>query len=330
MAAITLTDKVRFYESVFGSGRMARNCKNFDVRCPICAPKDPSKKKLAIHTADDRVHCWVCGYKAFTLAPLVRKYGSLEQLAEYRDRFMPDTGESSRRCIQVWIDNGVAQPPKLALPKDFRLLATTSIRDPDVLAVRKYLINDRRVSEDDLWYYKLGYSDDPRWKRRVIVPSFDKDGELNHFVARAIDKFKKPKYDAPEHETRDLIFNEVNIDWTKQLVLCEGSFDLMKCGENAVPLLGSDLNEQSALFNAIVAHGTPIALALDADMRLKKTPRVARKLAEYNIDVVIVQVLTDPGDMSKREFKAALAAAQPFDWTQTFLDRLENAARLRL
>lgn len=328
MATVTLTEKIKFYESVFGPGRLARNCRNFDVRCPICAPKDPNKKKLAILIEDDRCHCWVCGYKAFTLAPLIRKYGSHEQLVEYRDRFMPVSAAGSR-CVQVWLGDA-KEPEKLRLPKDFRLLVTSSVRDPDLLAIKRYLLLDRKLTEDDLWFFKIGYSNQTKWFRRAIVPSFDKDGELNHYVGRAIDKHRKPKYETPEGDRHHVIFNELNIDWTKQLVLCEGVFDLIRCGDNAVPLLGSDLNEESALFNAIVANNTPVALALDADMKLRKTPRIAQKLMEYNVDVVIVPVPTDPGDMSKKEFRDALKAAQPFDWQQTFFDRLEHAARISL
>jgi len=306
---------------------MARNCKNFDVRCPICAPRDPSKKKLAIHTEDDRVHCWVCGYKAFTLAPLIRKFGTQEQLNEYR-RFMPGAfGSSGSRCVQLWITDD--EPKKLELPKDFKLLAVYEGRDPDVLAIRRYLIS-RDISDDDVWYYKLGCSDDPMWRRRVIVPSFNKDGELNHYVGRTVDKFKRPKYETPVGERSHVIFNELNVDWGRRLVICEGSFDMMKCGDNVVPLLGSDLNEASALFSSILVHGTPIALALDADMRLSKTPRIAKKLMEYDIDVVLVDVPSDPGDMSKREFRSALAAAKPYAWEESFLAKLDRAARVAL
>lgn len=328
--AVSLTEKVKFYESVFGAGRMARNCKNFDVRCPICAPRDPSKKKLAIHVEDDKCHCWVCGYKSFTLAPLIRKYGTRDQLVEYRDRFMPESESSYRsRCVQVWLGEG-KEPEKLKLPKDFKLLATASNRDPDIKAIKNYLLIDRKLTEDDLWYFKIGYSNYPKWIRRAIIPSFDKNGELNHYIGRTIDKYKKPKYEAPEGERRQVIFNEINIDWSKRLVICEGSFDLIKCGDNAVPLLGSDLNEQSALFNAIIANNTPIYLALDADMRYTKAPRVAQKLLDYNVDVLMVTVPTDPGDMTKAEFKAALKSAQPFDWHQSFLDKLQNATRMSL
>ena len=162
------------------------------------------------------------------------------------------------------------------------------------------------------------------------MPSFDSQGELNFFVGRAIDARRRPKYDNPNMVRNPIIFNEINIDWSRRLVLCEGPFDLMKCGDNAVPLLGSDLNEEGALFNSIIARGTPIALALDADMRVTKTPRNAKKLMDYDVDVVIVTVPNDPGEMTKREFKAVLEAAQPFDWNQAFRDRLERAAKIKL
>ena len=329
--AVTLTDKVRFYESVFGSGRMARNCRNFDVRCPVClekGPVPPDKKKLAILTEDDRCHCWVCGYKSRTLAPLIRKYGTHSQLQEYVQRFMP-AGTSTWHPRCMIITGEAPPPPPIQLPKDFKLFAASRSRDPDVAAMRRYLVQ-RGLSDDDLWFYKLGYSNEPMWHRRVIMPSFDKDGALNHFVGRTIDKGRKPKYESPEGDRRQVIFNEINIDWSRQLVVCEGAFDLVKCGDNAVPLLGSDLNEESALFNAIVAHGTPVALALDADMRLTKMPRVAQKLADYNIDVVLVEVTTDPGDMTQQQFKAAKKAARPFDWNLTFFDKLAHAAHVRL
>lgn len=327
---VTLTEKVKFYEKVFGAGRMARNSRNFDVWCPICAPKDHSKKKLAILVEDDRCHCWVCGYKSRTLAPLIRKYGTASELVEYRDRFMSETTSAYRsRCVQMWGTDEEQTKPPLKLPSDFELVTTSNSNHPDMLAIRRYLLT-RNVSEDDMWYYKLGWSNDPMCRRRVVMPSFDKDGELNHYVGRTVDKKTRPKYDAPEGDRHQVIFNEINIDWNKQLVLCEGMFDLMKCGDNAVPLLGSDINEESALFNAILANGTPIALALDADMRLTKSPRIARKLVDYNVDVVMVDVPEDPGAATKKEFKAALKVAQPFDWNRTFFDRLANASMIRL
>lgn len=325
---ITLSDKVRFIESVFGKGRISRDCRNFDVRCPVCASTDRSKLKLSILTEDDRCHCWVCGYRARTLWNLVSRFGTRDQLLEYRDRFLPEGDDRRSRCVSLFVDETKARP-KLALPKDFRLLATSRSSDPDVMAIRKYLV-ERHVSERDTWYFRLGHSDEPMWRRRVIMPSFDASGELNYFVGRAVDRFRKPKYENPPTFVPPFIFNEMNLDWTRQVVLCEGPFDLMKCGDNAVPLLGSDLNVQSALFGSIVANKTPVALALDADMRLTKGPRIAQRLYDYDIDVTIVTVPDDPGSMSKQAFRDALTAARPFDWRQVFQDRLEKASRVAL
>jgi len=326
---ITISDKVRFIESCFGSGKLARNGKNFDVRCPICAPKDHSKKKLAILIEDDRCHCWSCGYKAHTLAPLLKKYSTRDKLLEYVEKFMPAQEGPRRRCLIIDV---MEEKPKLALPKDFKLLATASLRDPDVLAMRRYLMEPmprgRGLTERDLWYFKLGYSDDPRWKRRVIMPSFNGEGELNYFVGRAIDKFKQ-RYDNPDEDKLPIIFNELNIDWTRELVLCEGPFDLVKCPDNSVPLLGSDLNEESTLFNAIVAHNTPIVIALDDDMRYTKVPVLARKLVDYDVPVRIVRLPkdADPGSLTKAQMKQLIASAPSFSWFESFRDKLDFVSR---
>lgn len=316
---VSLTDKIKFYESIFGRGRISSNGVNFDVRCPICSPLDASKKKLAIRTSDDANHCWVCGWKARSLAPLLRKYGTQEHLNAYREL----TGRGSRTDL---VTASVEMTKKIELPKDFRLLTLANDMDPDVKAAWRYVYS-RGLSDKDAWYFKFGISEEHRWKRRVIMPSFDSSGNLNYFAARAIDKDKKPKYDNPDVDKNPVVFNEINIDWFKRLVLCEGPFDLVKCPENSTALLGSDLDERHEIFNKILLHNTPVALALDGDMWYKKTPKIVKKLQEYNVDVVVVDVRPwgDPGSMSKSEFEKALSEATIFDWNDRFSNKLEKA-----
>lgn len=326
----SLSEKCKFYESVFGKGHLAANGKNFGVRCPIptChSHKDSSKRKLVIRVEDDVNHCWSCGWKAHTLAPLIKKYGTQAQLNRYRDEFMPEDVRARLRYIDV--DN---DKKPLELPKDFRLLTLASLSDPDVLAAWTYL-KKRNVTRRDAWYFKLGVSGEHRWRRRVIMPSFDWEGKLNFYVGRSVDEWdKRPKYDNPEDDKLSIVFNEINIDWKRRLVICEGPFDLMKCGENAVPLLGSDLNEESRLFSQIIANCTPIALALDGDMWATKAPRIAKKLQEYAVDVALVDVREwgDPGKMTKQQFKAAVEAAKEPTWSSSFFDRLSRATNVPL
>jgi hypothetical protein len=320
VAVFSISDKLLFIESVFGKGRLAGNGKNFDVRCPICAPSDVTKKKLAIKTDDDRCHCWVCGFKARNLVPLIRKYGTPGQLAKYKEVLGIADGGTGELVTGEKVEE-----QRLELPKDFCLLPLANPNDPDVKATWRYLFG-RGLTEKDAWYFKFGISNEPRWKRRVIMPSFNFKGELNYFTARAIDKDRRPKYDNPEVDKNPVIFNEINIDWTKRLALVEGPFDLVKCPDNTTALLGSDLDERHELFNRILLNNTPVALALDGDMWDRKTPKIAKKLQEYDVDVQIVDVRPwgDPGSMSRAEFEIALKEARYLDWNDNFLIKLNR------
>lgn len=324
VGVFSLSDKIAFFEDVFGKGRISSNGINFDVRCPICAPSDPTKKKLSIRTDDDRLHCWVCGFRARSLAPLLRKYGTQSQQAKYREMFGgPDSSSGL-------VTGEVEEQYRLELPGDFCLLPLASVTDPDVKAAWRYIIG-RGLSERDAWYWKMGVSNDPKWRRRIIMPSFDAAGKLNYFVARAIDKDRKPKYDNPPVDHREVIFNEINIDWTKPLVLVEGPFDMTKCPDNTTALLGSDLSEQHQLFNKVLISEVPVYLAMDGDMWDTKMPRVYKKLVEYNVDVKVVDVRPwgDPGSMSKAEFLSAMEDSKRLTWEDDFSRRLRKASQLR-
>lgn len=316
---ITITALVEFIESVFGKGHLSRNL-NFDVRCPICNPSDFSKKKLSILLPSCKSHCWVCGFRSRSLAPLIKKYGTQTHLEKYAAIF----GEINNNHIVT----GEHQTKKqLELPKDFSLITLANDSNPDVRAAKRYL-NSRGITERDCWYFKLGISFEPRWHRRIILPSFDAVGRLNFFTARSIDKDKKPKYDSPEVDKNPIIFNDLNVDWKKRLTLVEGPFDLIKCPDNSTAILGSDLDERHELFNKILLNDTPVALALDGDMWNTKMPKIVKKFEAYNIDIVVVDVRPwgDPGSMSKAEFEKTLSEARHLTWNDMLMDKISRAA----
>jgi len=320
VAIRSVSDSINFFESIFGKGRISSNGINFDVRCPVCAPTDLTKKKLSIRTDTSANHCWVCGWKARTIIPLIRKFGTQTHLSIFKELF------GFAGDISQLITGQKEEISKVELPKDFKLITLANEMDPDVKAAWRYIYS-RGLNERDAWYFKLGVSDEPRWKRRIIMPSFDESGSLNYFIARAIDKDKKPKYDNPDVDKNPIVFNEINIDWKKRLVLVEGAFDLVKCPDNSTAILGSDLDERHEIFNKILLYNTPIALALDGDMWNKKTPKIVKKLQEYDVDVVVVDVRPwgDPGSMNKSEFNSALSEARPLSWNDLFINKLSKA-----
>lgn len=320
MAVVSSSEKIAFIRSLFGQVYIGRDGKNVAIKCPACVVRNASKatstkKKLIIRLDDDAAHCWVCGWSSRSLAPLIVKFCDRRYLEEYKEKF----GFSGH----VGVSDDSHQSHVVELPKDFKLLSLASNFDPDVKAVRRYL-ESRNIDNHDLWYYRIGVSDEPRWRRRVLIPSFSSSGKLNYFVGRATAKTVVPKYDNVDIPKTEIVFNEMNVTWNKRLVVCEGPFDAFKCGDNATCLLGSELNEGHVLFDRIIENLTPVVLSLDSDMK-DKTDRIARKLSEYDVDVKIVDLMGnhDPGSMTKSQFKEALESSHSWSWNSSFKDRLQ-------
>ena len=182
-------------------------------------------------------------------------------------------------------------------------------RDPDVRDTISYA-QSRGISLKDMWMFKIGSCSSGRFNRRLVVPSFDQTGMLNYFVARSIDK-KWPKYINAKYPKRNLIFNEIYLDWKKPIVLVEGAFDLFKAGNNATCILGSSINEKYVLFQKIIQNKCSVVLALDPDAK-SKTMKIAEKFHEYGIEVKIVDCsgFEDVGEMTKKEFRLRKLSAR--------------------
>jgi len=102
--------------------------------------------------------------------------------------------------------------------------------------------------------------------------------------------------------SRDIVFNHLYLDFDEDLTIVEGVFDAI-IGPNAVPILGSTLNEDSALFQEIVTNDTPVYIALDRDAK-KKENRLIEKFLEYGIEIYKINTTAydDVGAMPKANF----------------------------
>ena len=152
----------------------------------------------------------------------------------------------------------------------------------------------------DVLRWKIGYTTEGNFRNRIIVPSFNENGDLNYFIARTYmndyRRYMNPRV------SRNIIFNELYVDFEEEVTIVEGIFDAMKT-QNAVPILGSTIRETSKLFRKIVAHDTPVLLALDPDASLK-TRYIKNLFLKYGIEVREMKYedeTRDIGDMSKEE-----------------------------
>jgi len=304
----TISGKMSFIKKCFGSTSVARDGVNIAVSCPSCDPEG-RKKKLSINMDTWQYHCWVCGIKGKSIGGLIRSHLSRDLFLEYQSRF-PDQKISENLPSQNISES------KLVIPDDFVLFCdaiSSGLRDPDILAAIRYA-RSRGLNERDFWLYKIGSCKRGRYRRRVIVPSFDKEGELNYFVARSIDD-SRFKYLNSKVEKKNIIFNEINIDWSKEVTIVEGAFDMFKTGFNSTCLLGSSFGEDYLLFKRIISNRTPVLLALDPDATAKRE-RYARILSRYGCVVRTLDLPEgkDAGDLTKEEFKNLKKAAQ--DWSR--------------
>ena len=285
------TRKLKLLKKTLGSHY--NSGKEFLFFCPKCKHH---KRKLSVNLDADKFKCWICDYSGKTIRRLMRAHADYRTLAEW-DELTNHTDISS-------FDNLFAEKEELKLsvvelPQEFKSLVT---KHPPLcsLPVRKYL-SERGLSKGDINKWKIGYCITGQYSGRVIIPSFSDQGELNYFVARSYNDDWKKYMNPPV--SRNIIFNDLMIDWQKDITLVEGAFDAIKAGQNAIPLLGSQLKEDSVLFQKIVKHNRRVYLALDPDAE-KKSARLIKKMLTYGVELYKVEIkpYSDVGEMSRDEF----------------------------
>jgi DNA primase len=296
-------EAIKILNEVIGPHR--RTSKNeLYFRCPACNHR---KHKLAINLDKNAFHCWICDYRSRNIRRLVRRFGSYSQLQKW-------DGISDRADIERFADlfmEPVCEEvkTKIELPEEFVSLTNRQVPATGIYAYR--YLQGRRISKDDILKWKIGFCFSGEYRNRIIVPSFDEDGDCNYFVARTYNgdnyKYKNPK------ASKDIIFNELFIDWNDDLILVEGIFDALVAG-NAVPILGSTLRAGSKLLRKIVRNDTPVYVALDPDAA-EKERRIIQMLLKYDIELYKIDVsgYEDVGAMPKNIFNQRKQQANYID-----------------
>jgi len=301
MQQVTSTEKIRFLRGVFKDIAVSRDGNDVAVSCPNCKQKD--KKKLSISIDTWKFHCWVCGVKGTNLKTLFRQFHSPEVAIAFAQKFGFKDEFSTNQI----------EEEKVELPENLRhVVEIKESKNPDHRICYKYLLK-RGLTERDMWFWKICVSDEAKFSRRVIIPSFDADGDLNYFVSRSVDDNTRPRYLNAKANKTEIIFSDLMVDWSQPITLVEGAFDAIKIGQNAIPILGSYLPVKSALFSKIVANNSTVLLALDPDV-IDKTHRISADLYSFGISVYHVDVsgFKDVGEMPSNVVHERIKAARPW------------------
>jgi DNA primase len=287
------TEKLKIIKDVLGYCH-----KSGDEYLFYCKKCGHDKRKLSVNITKNVFKCWICDYKGNNLSRIIKRYGNFLQRQEW-EKFV-ETVDLSLSLEELFSNKIEDEQEQVAikLPTQFIPLSSTNL-PLSSLQARKYL-SSRGITKRDILRWKIGYCKDGEYKDRVIIPSFNQDGKVNYFVARSYGK-AWPPYKNP-NVSKDIVFNELYVDFKNDLVLVEGIFDAIKA-ENAVPILGSSLREDSKLFQEIVKWDTTIYVALDPDAE-KKAMKLIKSLLLYGVEVYKINVTgyKDVGEMSKEEF----------------------------
>jgi DNA primase len=282
--------------------------------CPKCSHH---KKKLSINIEKDKFKCWICEYSGSTVYRLVRRIGTFKHQQEWAEFIEGlDLSSFDKQVIEGLSDVGAKVEVNQHTPLPAEFISLTSRNLPSSAAPALKFLTRRGLSMEDILKWKVGYCSTGQYIDRVIFPSFDQNGVVNYFVARTYNNSWK-KYTNPPAK-KNLVFNELYVDWEEDLSLVEGIFDAVVAG-NSVPILGSSLHQNSKLFREIVKHDTPVYIALDADAE-KKAMNLIKKLLTYDVELYKIDIVpySDVGEMTKEEYGKRKLAAQLMD-SQNYL-----------
>ena len=274
-------------------GNFFKSNDEYLFKCPKCTH---NKRKLSVNIEKNAFKCWVCGYAGSNITNLVKKYSPYPEYSRWAE--LSDTVDITTFDDLFRTEKKDIFYNKVNLPEKFKTLTGKQAGFTSRHAIN--YLKTRDVGKDDILKWKMGYCATGEYEKRICIPSFDEDGELNYFVARSY-AGQFPKYKNPA-TSKDIVFNDLYIDWDSPVVLVEGIFDAMKAA-NAVPLLGSSLSERSKLFQKIIEKNATIYMALDPDAKYKEQ-KIIKNLMEYDVKIYKINInpYSDVGEMSKEEF----------------------------
>jgi len=244
------------------------------------------KPKLQINIVTGKWHCWVSNAGGHNLFQLFKKLNATREQFTELGTIVGDKPYKKRN------DDSEKKNKQVELPKEFLSL---SYKHPS--PVYRHTISylqKRGITYEDILKYGIGYCDEGLYTNRIIIPSYDEDGQLNFFVGRDIFESKMKYRNSPT--PKDVVGFELFINWDEPIVLCEGPFDAIAIKRNAIPLFGKTI--LSNLRRKIIEKKVKqVYISLDRDA-FQDSLKMVEGFMKNNIDVYFVNLPEkDPSDL---------------------------------
>ena len=296
-------------------GEYYRSNEEYLFSCPFCKHY---KRKLSINIAKGKFKCWICDSYGKSIYYLIKRFGNYSQKQQWQSFENHVEISEFDNIFEKKVEEEQIQ--RIRLPKEYICLAKKNLPLDSRMAMN--YLKERKIFKEDILRWKIGYCTDGEYRNRIIIPSFNRDGYCDYFVARSYTK-DWLKYKNPP-ASKNIIFNELMVNWNKPVTLVEGAFDAINA-ENSIPLLGSTLSVYSRLFKAILTHSKRVYVALDKDAE-KKALNIVNALISHGVEVYKIDTFDyeDVGEMTKEEFESRKDAATLFDSSALLLQKISQ------
>lgn len=180
--------------------------------------------------------------------------------------------------------------------------------------IPEYLTKVRKIRPKDCYFYCIGWCDHGYYADRAVVPVLDLKGSLASFVARYMGEppGRVPKVLYPKgSRTSQVLFNHEVAMRYSTVVVCEGVFDAINVGRNAVAIFGKSASSEQKAQLAVLGQRRKLVIMLDSDAQ-DEAYELGEGLAEVCADVRIAKIPSgrgDPGECTRAEAKLAVRLA---------------------
>lgn len=280
--------------------------------CPFHrAINNVNRKKFGIDLDAAEYNCFACGESGKSYKSLLKKlkvspalYKELYSIIG--EHFKPNYTKSTKKNTD------------LQLPDEFKNMAIPS-NSPGYKHALKYL-KSRSITRDDILRYNIGYCEEGIYKNRIVIPSYDKNGNINFFSARDYLNSSYLKYLLPNW-SKDIIGFELFINWNEPITLVEGAWDSISIRNNAIPLFGKIMS--NCLKEAILENDVKrVNICLDNDA-LRSSIKISDYLTSYGVNVHLIEMdEKDPSVLGFDKIHTLIENSEEMDFSKMFSIKL--------
>jgi len=298
---------LQLLESILGKGKSTSG-NNIAFFSPFTSHYKP-KLEIDINTDNEGRnpwHCWISNKKGRSIYTLFKQLKLSQDKFEKLDKIIERSKYRNNSTNTDQIEE------ILQLPEDYRPLWLER-KSPDYRNAIYYL-KKRGITIFDIIRYRIGYAENGPYSGKIIIPSYDCEGQLNYFVSRAFYENDSYKHKNPK-VSKDIIGFDMLINWNEPIILCEGAFDAITIKRNAIPLFGKQIN--SNLQIKIIEEGVKeIYICLDQDA-IKNAKHIAKTFMSEGINVYLVKLdKKDPNELGYKKITKKIQDTYEFSFEE--------------